>query len=287
MQNIPFIKMNGAGNDFVIFDARSQTLHLAPDQVRKIADRSNDITHGCDQLIVIERSHKADAFMRIYNADGGEVSACGNATRCVAELLEKELHRLPVTIETKVDVLKGIKKVIKDGKEYILVDMGYPHLEWEKIPLQSPVPRSIELVKEHSGLDVEPLFVSMGNPHVIFFLSSQANVWTIRLNEIGPALENAVNVFPEGVNVSIAAIEKNGEEYIFHSRVWERGVGMTKACGTAACAMLVAANLRDSNIRKATILFESTGIVNTELDERGHVLLGGEVQEEFRNKVIL
>lgn len=286
MQNIPFVKMNGAGNDFVIFDARKQAVHLAPDQIRKIADRNNDATKGCDQIIIIETSHKADAFMRIFNAGGGEVNACGNATRCVAEILEKELHRLPVTIQTNVDILKGIKKAVNNNKEYILVDMGAPHLEWEKIPLKSPITQSVELVKEYSGLDVEPLFVNMGNPHVIFFLPSQAMVWTAKLNEFGPALENAANIFPEGVNVSIAAIEKNGD-YIFHSRVWERGVGMTKACGTAACAMLVAANMRDKTIRKATISFENSGVVNVELDANSHVLLGGEVEMEFRGTVAL
>jgi len=286
MHTIPFVKMNGAGNDFVIFDARKQTLHLAPDQIRKLSDRNNDLTGGCDQLIVLEPSHKADVFMRIFNADGGEVNACGNATRCVADIMEKELKRLPVTIQTNVDILKGMKKAVRDHKEYILVDMGAPHLDWQKIPLKHSVKESIPLVKEYSGLDVEPMFVSMGNPHVILFLHSQAEVLAARLNEIGPALENAAHIFPEGVNVSIAAIEE-GDEYVIHSRVWERGVGMTKACGTAACAMLVAANKRDRQIHKAIVNFENTGIVSVEFDPHHHVLLGGEVEEEFRGTVIL
>src|SRR5262249_9711608 len=111
MQNVNFIKMNGAGNDFVIFDARKQSLNLTTIQLRQIADRNNSATNGCDQIIVLKNSQKADVFMHIYNADGSEVNACGNATRCIATILEKELQKLPVTIQTNADILAGVKKI--------------------------------------------------------------------------------------------------------------------------------------------------------------------------------
>lgn len=173
---ITFVKMNGAGNDFVIFDARSQKITLTPEQIREIASRSNPTTKGCDQIIIMEPSSKADVFMRIYNADSSEVNACGNATRCVADLLEKELGKLPVTIETNADILQGVKKQSHQGAEYILVDMGKPKFSWQDIPLANPIEKSAALVKERSGLDVEPFFVSMGNPHVVFFSSFRPDI---------------------------------------------------------------------------------------------------------------
>lgn len=285
---VPFIKMNGAGNDFVIFDARSKPLQLTKEQLRAIADRKNALTKGCDQVIVMEPSAKADVFMRIYNADGGEVAACGNATRCIAGILEQELGRLPVTIETRAGILKGVKEDVLDGRKYTLVDMGAPIMDWRKIPLAHSVSESANRIHNLIHLDATPYFISMGNPHVVFFLKSEEEVQTIDLEKIGYKLEHAKDIFPQGVNVSFTTIDKNGSDAcIAKSRVWERGVGHTKACGTAACAILAAINEINPDIQKATIWFEENSVVNTELDKEGHILLGGPIEKEFSGELEL
>ncbi|MDE3015371.1 MAG: diaminopimelate epimerase [Pseudomonadota bacterium] len=291
---LSFIKMHGAGNDFVMFDARRQPVALTPGQVRQIAARSNAVTQGCDQVIVLEPSRAADIFMRIHNADGGEVAACGNATRCVASLLEEELKRLPVKIETKAGILQGLEKAYTPGgEEYILVDMGAPRLDWQDIPLAFPLQESAEKVERFCDLK-NPAFVSMGNPHMVFFLrfdpaesatdADSADLANMDLAHIGSALEHYTEVFPEGVNVSVATLRaaKDGLGHIIHARVWERGAGLTKACGTAACAMLAAAHARNAVVRQAHLWFEPEGYaVTVKFDDSGHILLGGPVETEF------
>lgn len=292
---VPFIKMNGAGNDFVIFDARTQKITLSPEQIREIASRSNPVTKGCDQIILMEPSSKADIFMRIYNADSSEVDACGNATRCVADLLEKELGYLPVTIETNANILKGVKKQSHEGVEYILVDMGKPRFSWQEIPLANPIDKSAALVKQRSGFNMEPFFVSMGNPHVVFFSNFEPDN-TINLSpkapnfgKIGHTLEHARDIFPEGVNVSVASLNSAGNSsYVLHALVWERGAGLTKACGTAACAMLAAANKHNPEVRDTIIWFEnSKTFVSAALDNKGHIMLGGLIEKEFEGQLDL
>ena len=294
---LPFVKMNGSGNDFVIFDAREQRLSLTPDQLRAVASRSNVATGGCDQVIVMEHSNEADVFMRIFNADGGQVDACGNATRCVAGILEHELERLPVSIRTNADLLQGVQKAYSEEQdEYILVDMGLPKLDARSIPLAGSFEDAAAKIKALTGLS-SPSFVSMGNPHVIFFLSftpqddSQRDdkpLFDLAFETIGPALETSRDIFPEGVNVSIALLRQASDKlsHIIHARVWERGAGLTQACGTAACAMIVAANQRDANVKKAHIWFEPFGtLVTAQVEEDGHVLLGGRIEEEFTGTV--
>lgn len=285
---LEFRKMNGAGNDFVVFDARKQEIHLLPQQVLKISARSNPITKGCDQLIVIESPSLtlplsgggmgggADAFMRIYNADSSEVDACGNATRCVAYLLEKELKKSPVTIQTNAGILYGVGKKHVDGKEFIQVDMGAARFDWQDIPLSVSTEQAVKKIMEFCGLQ-NPMFVSMGNPHVVFFLDKVPSDEVVK--ELGSKLELYSEIFPKKVNVSFAAIQSTQKIY---AKVWERGAGLTKACGTAACAMLAAAHLIDKNIIDITILFEhSNEMVSAKLEANSHILLGGEVVEEF------
>jgi diaminopimelate epimerase len=297
---IPFIKMNGSGNDFVIFDAREGIMTLTVEEIRTIANRDNPVTKGCDQIIVIESSEQADAFMRIYNADGSEVNACGNATRCVADLLEKELGRLPVTIQTNADILTGVEKLSFETADLILVDMGKPKLSWEEIPLSSPFDEAsakIHAVCEQFGAQLgNPAFVSMGNPHVIFFQEFQSYggmhnpdaIANFDIEKIGSALEHLEEVFPERVNVTVASVylqqyEPDVSGYRIQAKVWERGAGNTKACGTAACAMMVAVNQVNQDIRRVTVEFANSGEeVNVLLDDNNHVLLGGLIQEEFR-----
>lgn len=294
---IPFKKMHGAGNDFVIFDARESSLPLTPEQVRRISARSNEKTQGCDQVIVLEPSMAADAFMRIYNADGSEVAACGNATRCIASLLEEELKRLPVSIETKAGVLKGLEKAYTpDGQEYILVDMGVPRFGGQDIPLAVPADEAAGKVEAMSGLK-HPAFVSMGNPHVVFFLrfdpeSSQGDfdlkaLNALNLADIGSRLEKYKEVFPEGVNVSVAMLKaaKDGQGHLVHARVWERGAGLTKACGTAACAMLAVAHAWNAAVQQIHLWFEPEGYAVTVKMEGRQLLLGGPVEKEFEGTI--
>lgn len=215
-----FTKMHGLGNDFVVIDARLAPVAMTAARAHAIADRRSGI--GCDQLILLEPSATADIRMRIFNADGSEVEACGNATRCVATLLGK-----PATIET----LGGHLKVApgEGGAEVIL---GEPMFDWEHIPLAMPMDTRDMPVAwgelEHGAT------VNVGNPHVVFFV---AEADAVPLADLGPQIENDP-LFPERVNVNVASLD--GPDRL-QLRVWERGVGLTRACGTGACATAVAA----------------------------------------------
>jgi diaminopimelate epimerase len=214
-----FHKMHGLGNDFVVIDARSSAVSITPPRARAIADRKHGI--GCDQLIVLEPSHNADVCMRIYNADGGEVESCGNASRCVVALLGKD-----VRIETKGGVISGQLT----GPE-VTIYMGMAKFEWQDIPLAFAMDSaSMPLAWEELAA---PMAVNVGNPHVVFFVPDCDKV---DLQRLGPIIEHDA-AFPERVNVNVATID-DGEIKL---RVWERGVGLTQACGTGACATGVAA----------------------------------------------
>jgi diaminopimelate epimerase len=293
LKKIKFTKMNGAGNDFVVIDNRLSVVggQLSMEQIRTLSSRDNAVTKGCDQLLILEKSEKADVFMRIYNADGGQVDACGNATRCIADMLYKELGRLPVTIETNVAILSGTSK---NAESHILVDMGAPKFEWQDIPLAMPIEEATKKIKEKFGLE-NPIFVNMGNPHVVFFISfdpMNEGIYETELNKlkeienIGKSLELYRDVFPERVNVSFAILSKNNGDkefsYNISAIVWERGAGLTKACGTGACAMLAAANKLSNKIKNSRVRFENSDKqVIVELEKNGHILLGGAVEIEF------
>jgi diaminopimelate epimerase len=263
----PFLKMNGAGNDFAIVEARSQS--FAPDaaQVRAIADRAGP--SGCDQLIAIEPSTRADAFMRIWNNAGEQVDACGNATRCVGWLLLEEGRTDHASIETNAGLL-GVERA---GHERVRIDMGEPKLEWFQIPLSRPMDTvSLDLFAEPDL--AMPGAVSMGNPHVVFFV---ADVEAFPVAHTGPRIERH-GLFPEGVNVGFAEIKARDR---IRLRVWERGAGLTKACGTGACAALVAAHRRGLVDRAATLEVDG-GELHIEWRERdGHVLMTGPIAFEF------
>ncbi len=232
---ISFRKMNGLGNDFVVLDARARALALKPDAVRAIADRKEGI--GCDQIIALEPSKQADIFMRIWNADGGEVGACGNAARCVAALVAAERGGNAVSIETVSGVLGAT--VNDDGS--VTIDMGAPRFAWDEIPLAEPFhdTRGIEL--QIGPIDDPvlhtPSVVNVGNPHCLFFVD---DVEAHDLARFGPMLEHHP-LFPERANISL--VQVLGDEAI-KVRTWERGAGLTRACGTAACASAVAAARR-------------------------------------------
>lgn len=246
MSPIPFRKMNGLGNDFVVIDARENGLRLSPAQVRRISDRNLGI--GCDQLIIMRPAPDGeDVFMEIWNADGSEVSACGNATRCVGALLIEETGKQTVEIRTRADRLSAARA--QSGE--ITVDMGRPRLRWDEIPLSEEFQdtRFIELQVGPADNPImdSPGVVNMGNPHAIFFVD---DVNAIDLARIGPILEHHP-LFPEAANISIAQVSKDKTEITL--RVWERGAGLTQACGTAACAALVAAARRRRTGREATV----------------------------------
>jgi diaminopimelate epimerase len=197
---IPFRKMNGLGNDFVILDARTRSLKITSEIARRVANRSHGI--GCDQLIVLEPSDKADAFMRIYNSDGSEVGACGNAARCVALLLAQETGRVEITIETQEAILRAEAT----STEHVTIDIGAPKLAWDEIPLAEPFHDTTGIELQIGPID-EPLLhspsvVNVGNPHVIFWVE---DVQAHDLARFGPLLENHP-LFPERANISLAQI---------------------------------------------------------------------------------
>lgn len=267
-----FRKMNGLGNDFVVIDRRTDDLALPAETVRAIADRVEGI--GCDQLIALDPSSDADVFMRIWNADGGEVAACGNAARCVAAVMAAELARPTVTIETEDQVLGAYAGT--DGA--VTIDMGEPRLRWDEIPLAEEFHDTSKVELQAGPIDApvlhSPGVVSMGNPHAVFFVDDVA---AIDLGRIGPMLEHHP-LFPERANVSIAQILDPAH---LRLRTWERGAGLTKACGTAACAAAVAAHRRGLSGRKATVSLPGGDLVIEWRETDGHVLMTGPYALDF------
>ncbi len=247
MDDVSFIKMHGLGNDFVIIDLRRQKLALDAGLIRRIADRHRGV--GGDMVITMAppRHPRARIFMGIHNADGGEVNACGNANRCIARLMMQETGKSQTTIETNA----GLLQCWAAQGGLITVDMGAPKFEWQDIPLEERM--------DTRGVDIKigpidnpvlafPSAVNVGNPHCVFFVPD------IRAHDperIGPLVENHL-LFPERANVSFAQIRARND---IRLRVWERGVGVTQACGTAACAVVAAAARKGKNIadRKARV----------------------------------
>lgn len=215
-----FHKMHGLGNDFVIFDARTETLAIDEPLARAISDRKTGI--GCDQLIVLEPSAVADLRMRIWNHDGIEVESCGNASRCVVALTHAK------SIETGGGLVEGTEH----GSD-IEVSLGEPHFEWDRVPISYAMPTNP--MPMAWGELQHPIALSVGNPHVVFFVD---NANGIDLDELGPRIEHDP-VFPDRINVNVAEVHPEG----IRLRTWERGAGLTRACGTGASATAVAAIL--------------------------------------------
>jgi diaminopimelate epimerase len=269
---LKFRKMNGLGNDFVVLDARADALALVPDAIRAIADRKEGI--GCDQLVALEPSDKADVFMRIWNADGGEVAACGNAARCVAALMAEEQGRPQVSIETEDQVLGAV--VGSDGQ--VTIDMGVPRLAWDEIPLAEPFHDTRRIELQAGPIDApvihSPAVVNVGNPHALFFVD---DVEAIDLARIGSMLEHHP-LFPERANISVVQVLAPGHLKV---RTWERGAGLTRACGTAACASAVAAIRRELTGRKVTVTLPGGDLVIEWRESDGHVLMTGPYAVDF------
>ncbi len=267
----PFLKMNGLGNDFVVVEARSQPFAPSEAEARAIADRADGV--GCDQLIAIEPSTTADAFMRIWNADGGAVEQCGNAARCVGWLLMEATGRDTARLATPA----GLVLVERAGPKRVTVDMGKPGLDWRDIPLEEAMDtRGVELQVGPIDNPIlhTPGAVSMGNPHCVFFVTDAE---TAPVREVGSMIEHH-RLFPQRTNVEFCQVKARDRLRV---RVWERGVGVTKACGTGACAALVAAARRNLAGRKATVEMDGGDLVIEWRREDDHVLMTGPVAVEF------
>jgi len=268
---LPYLKMNGLGNDFVVLDARATPIVLGPDQAGAIADRATGV--GCDQLITLEPSKVADLFMRIRNADGGEVDACGNATRCIADMVMDETGSDHVTVETNAGILVCTRA---DGRR-VTVDVGAPRLEWHQIPIAERMDtRVIELQIGPIDAPVlhSPSVVNVGNPHCFFWVD---DVDAHDLAKIGPLLEHHP-IFPQRCNISLARVTSRTSVTL---RVWERGAGLTRACGTAACAVVVAAVRRNLTDRTVTVTLPGGDLDIEWRESDGHVLMTGPVAYEF------
>ncbi len=272
----PFLKMHGLGNDFVVLDARKRELGLTLQRRRAIADRRLGV--GCDQLIVLEppTDRDADVFMRIYNPDGSEAGACGNATRCVASVLMDERKMDQVTVQTISGLLESQKTGRgANGLPVISVDMGPARLDWREIPVRDACDTNHMPVG--LGPLQDPVGTNMGNPHATFFVD---NLAAIPLAELGPKLEHDP-FFPERANIGVA--QRVGEGKL-RLRVWERGAGLTLACGSGACAAVVAASRRGLVDRKAEVILEQ-GSLTIEWLRDNHVLMTGGIAIAFRGEL--
>jgi diaminopimelate epimerase len=269
MNNIPFIKMHGLGNDFVIVDSRDKQYRFTPKMIEKIADRHLGV--GCDQFVLLEKSNEADCFVRFYNADGSESGACGNATRCVAWLLMQETGAEKVTLEST----SGLLYCTRAGNMEIAVNMGKARTNWQEIPLA----RATDTLNLDisSGTLKNPVAVSMGNPHAVFFVD---DIKSIPLEELGPKLEHH-EIFPERANIGVAEVLSNSKILL---RVWERGSGETSACGTGACAAAVAGFLRKKTGNNVTVSLPG-GDLHIEIQPENIVIMTGPVAVSFKGEI--
>lgn len=274
-----FLKMNGLGNDFVVVQTLTQSFEPTPEEIRAIAKRG-DGGIGCDQVIAIDppRAEGASAYVRFWNSDGEETGACGNGTRCVAWLLMQSAGKTEVAFDTVAGRLSGIAA----GEKLVTVDMGPPRLEWSQIPLAEEMDTArVEL--QVGPIDAPwvhtPVCVSMGNPHVVFFVD--APVSDDFATKTGSLVEHHP-LFPEGVNVGFAYVESRDH---IRLKVWERGAGLTAACGTGACAAQVAAVRRGLTDRKAKVEFESGALTIEWRESDGHVIMTGPVSMDFAGKL--
>jgi diaminopimelate epimerase len=267
MNNLEAYKMDGLGNDFIIFDVRKKSISLTKDQIIKISDRNNI---GCDQVIFIGKDKDSSAFLKFYNSDGGEVSACGNGSRCVAFLLMKENKSQKISLRTKV----GILEAELNNKNLVTINMRKPNFEWEQIPLFKKMDNQnlqIEINSKDGRKITSGFSLNIGNPHVVFFVE---DLDQFNLEEIGPKIENH-SYFPKKCNVTLASIKNKKHIKV---KVWERGAGLTKACGTAACATAVSGSVLKLNERRVDIEFLG-GYLNIDWRMDNNIYMTGAVSK--------
>jgi diaminopimelate epimerase len=265
--NLKAFKMDGLGNDFVIFDNRKKITKLSKKEIVKIADRN---FLGCDQLIFINKSNDYDAELDFYNSDGGSSSACGNGTRCVAYFISKEKNKEEILFKTQSGILKS--KILENN--IVETNIGNPKFTWREIPLNRKIDNTnlgITIV-DRNGISLTGGFaLNVGNPHLIFFVNKIENY---DLLKIGPELE-VHTIFPEKSNVTLAEIKN---QKLIKVKVWERGSGITKACGTAACATAVAAYKKKLTNNIVDIQFE-LGALTITIDKNNSIIMKGKVSE--------
>ena len=276
-----FMILNGAKNRFGVFDARARPgFAMTPELAKTTAAKGGVMgALGADQIIVMRapKTDNADVFMEIWNADGGEVDACGNASRCIPWVVMNETGRDEILLETNA----GLLHTKRTGEFSVAVDMGEPRLEWNEIPLKEYMDTHVIDVKVgpiDAPILARPGAVSMGNPHCVFFVE---NADETAVDKIGPMIEFHP-LFPQQCNVGFAEIRSRTE---IRLRVWERGVGITKACGTGACAALVAAHRQGRTERTANIIMDG-GTLHIEWRESdNHVIMTGPVELEFEGEL--
>ena len=273
---IPFRKMNGLGNDFIVIDRRKRNFVMDEDKARALADRAKGI--GCDQLIVLDKSDIADVRMRIWNNGGGEVESCGNASRCIADLLFTENGTDSATIDTT----GGFLVARKAGNRMVTVDMGVPKFGWQDIPLSEPFADTRHVELQVGPIDAplihSPSVVNVGNPHCIFWVK---DLDIVDLGKVGPMLEHH-HLFPERANISLARVVSKDHVFL---KVWERSAGLTRACGTAACATM-AAGFRIGMLNRQCKITLPGGDLFMELREADdHILMTGAVEYDFEGTI--
>jgi diaminopimelate epimerase len=265
--DIKAFKMDGLGNDFVIIDNRQKITDLSKEQIIKICDR-NFI--GCDQLILIEKDNTADAHLKFFNSDGGESGACGNGTRCVADLISKENGNKTIILTT----LSGNLKSEILNNNLVTTEIGNAKVKWNEIPLSEELNTlnlNIKINDINNNEHLGGTAINVGNPHIVFFVDEIKN---FDIEKIGPQIENH-KMFPEKCNVTIAKVlNKN----LIKVKVWERGAGLTKACGTAACATAFAGTLNKLTDHNTDIEFE-TGKLSIFIDEKNSIHMKGPVSD--------
>lgn len=274
LSNHPFVKMNGLGNEIVVVDMRARPQPITAAEAREAAAAA-----PYDQLMAIypPRTAETDAFVRIFNNDGSEAGACGNGMRCVADILFKESHKAVLTVETRAGVLNCWQ-----GETALTstVDMGPPRFKWNEIPLAEEFydTRTIELQIGPIDRPIlhSPSVANMGNPHAVFWVD---DVNAYDLGKIGPLLENHP-IFPERANISLAKVISRTHVTV---RTWERGAGLTQACGSAACAVVVCAARAGRADRKVTVTLPG-GDLAIEWREDDHVLMTGPIAYEFEGR---
>ena len=268
--------MHGLGNDFVLFDFRRDSAPVSDAWIRLVADRRHGV--GCDQVVVLEAPATADgpeeAVMRIYNPDGSEAGACGNAARCVARLLMEESGRDSATLRTR----RGVLTALRTAEDQFMVDMGAAQTAWRDVPLARDL-ETLRLPITDGPLSA-PTAVGMGNPHCVFFVSDADR---IDLERLGPRLERHP-LFPERTNVEVVSLRPDGALRV---RVWERGAGLTPACGSGACAALVAAARRGVTAREARLIMDGGTLEIVWWAEDDHVLMTGPAAFVFRGEIAL
>ncbi|MGW9331852.1 diaminopimelate epimerase [Bosea sp. NPDC055594] len=272
-----FLRMNGLGNEITVLDLRGTKTVVSAGEARAIAAAPG---MHFDQLMVLHdpRTPGTDAFVRIYNTDGSEAGACGNGTRCVAWAMMADPQmgdpaKKTLTLETK----GGLLPARRLSDVVFTVDMGEPRLAWDEIPLAEPFHDTSGFELQIGPIDAPVLHtpgaVNMGNPHAVFFVDDP---YRFNLEQIGPLLENHP-IFPDRANIGLAAVKAPDHIVL---RVWERGAGITRACGSGACAALVAAVRRELSDRKATVSLPGGDLVIEWRESDGHVLMTGPVELE-------